>query len=119
MTKIEQYVDAKRRHALAKDWARMLGREYHGGGGGTGHMHTVELQATLYFQPSDGANNYHKCPEDLAIALSFTVKKQFTVLMEAALMEMEDELRTFAKAAAEEHRELLKAAGLDVSGEKR
>jgi len=112
MTKIEQYARAKETLIGAQRWANMIGQKYHGGGGGFGHLHEVAIKATLYFQETDGAINYHDCPEVLTAKLADAATEHFAELVHAALGKLEADCRMLAKEATAEHERLMVAAGL-------
>lgn len=64
-------------------------------GGTFGHLQSVEATATIYYQPTDGANNYHSIGP-FNRALSEVVKKRFPELAAEAeylLNEREREAR--------------------------
>jgi hypothetical protein len=42
-TMIRQYQNAKREHDECAEWAALIGKEYHGGGGGIGELKSMRL----------------------------------------------------------------------------
>ncbi len=73
MNKFETYQQIKAANKVSKDWAEMLGKPYHGGGGGTGKIIYLTLcrgemkSPTICYQYSNGAQNYHACPTVLRV----------------------------------------------------
>ena len=112
-TIIRQYQNAKREHANCVAWAALIGSPYGGGGGGVGKLISLRLMnATVYHQHRDGAKNYHEMPDALTLHLEAAIKERFNELLADALERQRSALKQTAEAAAKEHAELLKAAGI-------
>lgn len=112
MSKIDDYrkFQADLRHA--KCWADLIGNRYRGGGGGVGELREIKVEATVYHQESDGANNYHAAPSALNQFLAAEIRKEFPNLLAAAQAAMEAKRVTLAAEATAEHEELMRDAGL-------
>lgn len=118
-TMIEQYQGAKREHEECAAWAALIGAPYRGGGGGVGELKSLQLMKgeaspTVYHQSSDGAKNYHPMPAAMAPHLEAAIKARFADLLADALERQQEALKQSARAAVNEHAELLMAAGLDA-----
>lgn len=117
---LKQLNDAKVYQAQSKDWASMLGADFSGGGGGVGHLKYLFLDKkegrapTLYFQPYNGANNYHSMPDALIPFLERAITCKFGELLANALLLQEQNTQSLAAAALKEHAALMKAAGISV-----
>lgn len=112
MSAIDDFNKQKSELGYAEYWASMLGKEYHGGGGGHGYIASLTVAAEIYFQYSDGATNYHALDKGMAHALAKEIKQRAPELISAALTAMREESQALAKKAAKEHADLLKAAGI-------
>lgn len=53
-----------------------------------GHLHKITVKSQIYYQPTDGAKNYHECSEFDA-ALSDVVALRFDELAKEALQRIE------------------------------
>lgn len=119
MSALDTYKAGARERDYSAEWAALLGQRYHGGGGGTGYLVSVKLVGgeaapTIYHQYSDGAKNYHQAPASLLSYLEVEIKERFPEILAGALTRQADDLRRLAKAAADEHADLMAAAGLPV-----
>ena len=112
MKKFEAYQDAKRQQGYSTSWAGMLGKPYHGGGGGVGKLVYLNLSdldmktPTIYFQYSNGDKNYHECPRSLLPYLDAAIRDSFSALLATALQKQEADLKAAAAAALVERNEL-------------
>ena len=92
MNKFETYQQIKAANKVSKDWAEMLGKPYHGGGGGTGKIVYLTLgrgemkSPTICYQYSNGAQNYHACPTVLIPTLEQVIRDEFPNLLKKALL---------------------------------
>lgn len=111
-TEIEKYQKAKRELSFAQAWASLIGVPYQGGGGGIGEVVRLTVQAEVYHQPYNGANNYHDIPPRLAEYISSAVKVNFGKLLADSLAAMDMEVKKLAEIAVKEHAELMDAAGI-------
>ena len=115
--KIQEFKVAKRRLENSLSWAEMLGKRYEGGGGGNGDIRYCRLATgsmaspTIYYQHSNGAQNYHMAPDELIPYIEGAIKAHFKTLLDYALSRQEADVQALAKAAVEEHNELLREAG--------
>ena len=117
MTAIEQskkYADEQHRAAR---WMAMLGQEYHGGGGGIGKVKSVRMSAEIYFQESNGSQNYHEIPDALRVAMQTVIHKNFDALVLRATTLMKDTSRELALKSTAEYADLLREAGISPSQE--
>lgn len=112
MSKLDEYRKFQGEMQYAAHWAAMLGKRYHGGGGGIGKLTRVIVKPELYFQHSDGATNYHEAPEGLCRFLAAEITKDFPRLLANAQAAMDAQKAEMAAAATEEHAKLMKDAGL-------
>ena len=116
MNAIDKYMAAKREAGYCSGWAALLGQRYHGGGGGIGALVSLKLSAaTIYHQYSDGAKNYHECPASLLPHLEAEIKSQFTSILDGALARQAEAIQRLAKDAADEHVDLMRAAGMSLT----
>lgn len=112
MSKIDEYRSKQVAISRAKKWAGLIGKEYHGGGGGLGKLTGLTVKATVYHQERDGATNYHDAPDDLRFAIEREIRFRFMEILEGALSAMDTQSNALAKLAHAEHAELMRAAGL-------
>ena len=124
MGKFETYQQIKAANKVSKDWAEMLGKPYHGGGGGTGKIVYLTLgrgemkSPTIHYQYSNGAQNYHACPTVLIPTLEQVIRDEFPNLLKKALLRQEELLQEAAKEALLERAELENAAAsLETTGQ--
>ncbi len=105
MSAIHEYHRYKQSLESTKKWLALIGARYEGGGGGTGYVHGVHTEFTIYHQAYDGATNYHEMPNrDFQIELDRAVYNHLKEIIKSAISEMEknlSELAVFAKAEAE------------------
>ena len=69
---------------------------------------------TVYYQRTNGAQNYHPMPGSLVSHLEDAIKARFRELLDDALERQRIALKQSAEDAVREHGELLKAAGIVV-----
>mgnify|MGYP000275859375 CR=1 FL=1 len=99
-------------------WLNMIGREYHGGGGGVGKLHSVAIQSVeVYFQEYNGATNYHGVPSTFIPFIESAFKLYSDKIFETARLLQAEHVQNLAKQAAEEHQMLMEAAGLTEPAE--
>ena len=123
MNKFETYQQIKAANKVSKDWAEMLGKPYHGGGGGTGKIVYLTLcrgemkSPTICYQYSNGDQNYHACPSVFIPTLEQVIQDEFPALLKKALLRQEELLQEAAKEALLERAELENAAAsLETTG---
>lgn len=119
MSKLEDFKAAKARQDEAQVWAEMLGKAYTGGGGGVGEIRTVALGnpgAVIYYQRTNGSQNYWNMPQVLNEHLEAAIKDAFPKLLKSAMDRMAGATRDAAAEAEAEYAELRRAAGLGVKG---
>ena len=110
MSAYDQYLAASRALGELRQWANMLGAEYHGGGGGVGDVaKSSTCSLTLYYQESNGSRNYHEAPRsaDRWIALGFLDVAPHVI--GKALLHAEREVAQLAASAAKEATAVLEA----------
>ena len=113
MTAVDEFKAKKRALKKSEEWAEMIGKKYHGGGGGIGELRTLKVSvANLYFQFSDGSTNYHDAPKELLEKISDVVMVEFTRILELAISSMQIDAGQAAEKAAREYRTLMEEAGL-------
>lgn len=113
---INAYAREKETLDQAERWVEMLGKPYSGGGGGVGCLHgvAVVVSAQMYYQPYDGASNYHNCPPALAVLVGRPMALQADRFVREAIREMRASVERAAALAVAEHDELMRAAGLSA-----
>ena len=114
MNSLKLYNDHKLAIKNANHWAGLIGKKYNGGGGGTGNIASLTISTRIYHQEYDGATNYHEIPEVFGKYLAKTVLKNFDKLKQEALDLMEADRLDLARKTEEEHKFLMKEAGLMV-----
>jgi len=112
MTAIAAFNAFQRELRYAEGWSALIGKPYHGGGGGVGAISGVTFNATVYHQEYDGATNYHDVPDGLKIALAKAIRRNFKTLLAEALDQMQQEKKALAAKALEEQKLLMAEAGL-------
>lgn len=116
MKKFETYRDAKKERDYSVAWAEMLGKQYHGGGGGIGKLVHMKLSTqemstpTIYYQHNNGDKNYHECPRALLPHLDAAICDAFPMLLANALAKFDESVKAAAVAALAERDELERAA---------
>ena len=119
MNKIDQYKAAKQEANESARWAALIGDRYYGGGGGIGRLHRFsiaggEASPTVYHQYGNGDTNYHPMPAALRPHLEAAIMAAFPALLSDALIRQAEAVKAIASEAAQEHAELLKAAGISA-----
>jgi hypothetical protein len=112
MSKIQAYKDNKRALEMAERWAAMIGKEYRGGGGGIGAVHSCKVQMTIYYQYSNGDTNYHESDKPFNEWLEIAVKRQSQSIVNIALELMRDRLKILACEALAENQQIMMDAGI-------
>lgn len=113
MTAVDEFKAKKSALAKAEKWAEMIGKTYHGGGGGIGALRSIQInKATVYFQYANGDPNYHDAPKELMEKISDVVMVEFTRILELAISSMQIDAGQAAEKAAREYRALMEEAGL-------
>lgn len=97
----------------SKEWYEMLGKPYHGGGGGTGKVTSLELsKCEIYFQSHNGAQNYHSIPPDFKKYIEKAIIKNFTTILKDAEQMQEEDFKKVAEQAVGEAKSILQSAGV-------
>jgi hypothetical protein len=112
MNDVQQYADLKLKVVAAKQWAEMLGKPYSGGGGGIGGVRNASFE--IYFQGSNGAQNYHKPSSDVQPYLDAALKESGSQIILRAIELMEGDLLKLAAEARAEYKKLADAVMLDL-----
>lgn len=115
MSAFDDYKRMKSNANQARGWLSMIGKVYSGGGRGMGDLRSVKVGATIYFQETDGAKNYHESPEPFNLALAKVVKRNWSSLVSEALTDMDGEVEESKKLATSEYRQLLDEEGISTS----
>ena len=97
----------KREIQHAEYWMRMIGAPYKGGGGGTGKIHALTVDAKVYYQEYNGSNNYHDMPTGLRVALATVILNRSNELLVAAMELMATQKRDLAGTAKQEYESLM------------
>jgi len=113
-TKIEEYNKFKGVVLDAERWLSMVGKTYHGGGGGVGRICSMQSDCMpkIYFQEYDGANNYHSAGDVVDSFVNKEVEKMGEDLVRKAIAAMRERLSELAVEAADEYKQLMAEAGL-------
>ena len=112
MNKFETYQQIKAANKVSKDWAEMLGKPYHGGGGGTGKIVYLTLgrgemkSPTICYQYSNGAQNYHACPTVLIPTLEQVIQDEFPALLKKHFCGKKSYFKKLQRSALPERAEL-------------
>lgn len=115
MSKVSEFQRIRNARVVASEWAGMVGRDYRGGGGGTGAVRSVAIrECVVYFQEYDGATNYHDMPDAIRKYVDAATFAIMPAIIADAMVLMNAEEEWAAKEAHEEHRALMLAAGLPV-----
>ena len=109
MTAIQQFQKAKCHLDYLKGWASLIGKEYHGGGGGLGDVVKASCKLTIYFQASNGSTNYHDVPAGQEF-IDEALKRMSGAVVGRAIQLAEENLKELAKAAAAEANAVIEAA---------
>lgn len=112
MRDIDKFTKYQQELGYAAHWAGLIGKPYHGGGGGIGDITGVTLNVTVYHQAYDGATNYHEVPDALKVELAKAVRRNFKTLLAEAQEAMQVEKKALAAKALEEQSKLMTEAGL-------
>ena len=103
MKALEQYKTAKQRYDEAKNVADMIGMQELSTAGGKGKLHIIQVRATVHYQPTDGAKNYHES-EALNAALSIIACKHWDTMLVEALAVLKDQVDQKRDAASAEYK---------------
>ena len=109
MPKVEEYRAAKRALREAEQVADLIGKEYHGGGGGIGKIHSLSIAMEVYHQEYNGATNYHRA-KSLDSAMSAVARAIAPKLIADAIERLKADVAILAKAAHKEQAALLAEA---------
>jgi len=109
MHALSQYQDAKKRLAEARGVINLIGKVQSTTAQGVGTLHGVEVKATVHYQPTDGAKNYHES-NALNAALGSIVRKHWDSLLSQALGILEQQVEDKRAAAAAEYKAEFEAA---------
>lgn len=112
MSKINDLAAFKRELDKANRWFSLIGAEYAGGGGGTGQLRSIDVEAVVYHQAYNGAPNYHDIPEELKRALNSAVRANAKMLFSQAFEALEEKRKALAADALAEHGRLMDEAGI-------
>ena len=113
MNCIENYQDFKVNKEQTTRWADMLGKQFYGGGGGLGRIVGVELsKVQIYYQFSNGDQNYHNVPQHFTKYLQQAIINQFSNLLQEAKQLEETEFKRLAVLAHGEAQQIAEDAGL-------
>lgn len=96
----------------SKEWYEMLGKPYHGGGGGTGKVTSVEFKCEIYFQSHNGAQNYHSIPPEFKKYIEKAIIKNFALIIKDAEQMQEEDFKKVAEQAVGEAKSILQSAGV-------
>jgi hypothetical protein len=112
MRDIDKFTKYQQEIGYATGWAGLIGKPYHGGGGGVGEITGITLNVTVYHQEYDGATNYHDVPDALKVELARAVRRNFKTLLAEAQEAMQMEKKVLATRALEEQSKLMAEAGI-------
>lgn len=112
MKRIERYNEIKMKVKEAKEWASMLGKAYKGGGGGIGKLHSIGVDAKIYYQESNGDTNYHQMPSIIKSFMEDIIKDQFDELLQKAISNMEQSVKEEARSCVDEYKKYMLEAGI-------
>lgn len=109
MHALAQYQAAKQRYAEARTVIDMIGMKERSTAGAKGKLHNLDVKATVHYQPTDGAKNYHESAA-LNAALSTVTRKHWDMLLAEALAILKDQVDEKKAAAAAEYQAEFEAA---------
>lgn len=122
---VDKYAAQARYISEAEDWFSMYRAKYGGGGGGVGSFRQVVVGVDIYFQPSDGAKNYHPIPHGcgcnasaIGHYLNLVALDHMPEMIMEALERMRAQQRLNLVDAIEENNRLLREAGIEPGGVK-
>lgn len=90
----------------AEKFISVLGKEQRTTAKNVGHLHDLSVKTVIYYQPTDGAKNYHEC-EEFDAALSKAIKKNFKALKQQAIEILKDDVRKSGLEARESVQKML------------
>ena len=93
----------------AKEWFSLYLKEYFGGGGGIGELIGFSFSCEIYYQESNGAQNYHKPEKEFKVYLDLASSFYTPQIIEMAIKLAEADLKKKAIAAKQEAEEILEA----------
>lgn len=118
MSKIDKFKAAKSALDEAKSWAEKIGKKYYGGTSGKGELGTLvscKVSLTVYYQHSDGDQNYHQSPNGFNEVLAQVIKRHHAALIGEAIELLSIQSQQAALEATQEYAELMKSAGISAT----
>ena len=112
MSTIERFNEKKRHLKYAQALVSLIGKPYHGGGGGIGRIAGATASICVYYQYSNGDTNYHDSEPEFNSYLASSLIKNQGKIIEDALAAFEADCQALASEALKEHEQLMALAGL-------
>ena len=112
MSTIERFNEKKRQLGYAKALVSLIGKEYHGGGGGIGKVVRATASICVYHQYSNGDTNYHDSDGAFNTYLANSLIKNQGKIIGDAIAAFEADCQALAAEALKDHEQLMADAGL-------